>query len=81
MTKHVSCTNGWTDFDEPYLIRREIEGSSERTCIWLRILGAFQEKTTSQCEITVFLRYVQGIVVGIVDCLEYLFSCHIIISS
>ena len=27
LKKHASCTNDWTDFDEPYLNRREIERS------------------------------------------------------
>ena len=47
MTKHASCTNGWTDFDEPYLIRREIERPRKRLfsgCILGRGFRVFPEK-------------------------------------
>ena len=47
MKKHASCTNDWTDFDEPYLIRCEIERPRKRTffgCILLRGLVIFHEK-------------------------------------
>ena len=69
--------NGWTDFDEPCLIRREIERTRKGLlsgCILWRDFRVFLEKNNfSMCNYGIFtLR--TGIVDGIVDFFEYLFS-------
>ena len=58
---------------------RGLENERLSVAFCLGVWDFFRKKTISHCGITVFLRYVQA--VGIVDCLEYLFSYHIIISS
>ena len=79
--KHASCTNGSTEFDEPYLIRREIGRRRKQTffgCILLRGLGVFQKKNDfsmwNNGISTLRTLCRTDIVEGIVDCLEYLFS-------
>ena len=45
--KHASCTNGWTNFNEPYFIQRWIERPRKQTFlggILLRVLWVFQGK-------------------------------------
>ena len=75
--KRASCANGCTDFDEPHLIRREIERPRRGLfygCILFGDLGIIQEKQFFDVKYRYFCVTYRHIVVGIVDCLEYLFS-------
>ena len=61
--KRASCANGWPDFDEPCLIRREIERPRKELlfgCILCRDSGIIYGKAILECEIMVFLRCVQA---------------------